>query len=202
MNPRGADPACAPACTPGSASGYDAVVVGGSAGAVEALAVLLPALPATLRAPVLVVVHLPRDRRSLLPAIFAGRCALALQEAQDKEPIAAGTVYFCPTDYHLLVDPGPRLALSVDAPVHFSRPSIDVLFESAADQYGERLVGVLLSGANEDGARGLAVVQDPATAPMPAMPAAAVLACGAADHALPPAGIAVLLARLHHQGQL
>lgn len=186
-------------------AGYDAIVVGGSSGGIDALLHMLPALPATLRAAVLVVMHLPRDRRSLLADIFRHRCALPLQEAHDKDAIAPGTVYFAPPDYHLLVDAGPRLALSVDAPVHFSRPSIDVLFESAADQYGERLLGILLSGANEDGARGLqaiaaagglVVVQDPASASMPAMPQAA-LARVAADHVLPPADIADLLVDLH-----
>ena len=193
-----------PQARPPSA-GYDAIVVGGSSGGIDALLYMLPALPATLRAAVLVVMHLPRDRPSLLAEIFRHRCGLPLKEAHDKDAIAPGTVYFAPPDYHLLVDAGPRLALSVDAPVHFSRPSIDVLFESAADQYGERLLGILLSGANEDGARGLqaiaaagglVVVQDPASASMPAMPHAA-LARVAAHHVLPPAGIADLLAHLH-----
>lgn len=193
-----------PQARPPSA-GYDAIVVGGSSGGIDALLYMLPALPATLRAAVLVVMHLPRDRPSLLAEIFRHRCGLPLKEAHDKDAIAPGTVYFAPPDYHLLVDAGPRLALSVDAPVHFSRPSIDVLFESAADQYGERLLGILLSGANEDGARGLqaiaaagglVVVQDPASASMPAMPHAA-LARVAVPHVLPPAGIADLLAHLH-----
>ncbi|MFT4240714.1 MAG: chemotaxis protein CheB [Acidovorax sp.] len=189
---------------------YSAIVVGGSAGSVEALAVLLPALPTTLRSAVLVVLHLPRDRSSLLTQIFHTRCALPLQEAQDHDAIEPGRVYFAPPDYHLLVDVGPRAALSVDAPVHYSRPSIDVLFESAADLYGSQLVGILLSGANEDGALGLAhvraiggltIVQDPATAAMPAMPQAA-LARSAADHILPPEGIAALLAQLHYRNLL
>ncbi|MBY0409578.1 MAG: chemotaxis protein CheB, partial [Burkholderiaceae bacterium] len=158
---------------------YDAIVVGGSSGGIDALMRLLPALPLTLNAAILVVMHLQRDRRSLLAQIFRQRCALTLREAQDQMPIAAGTVYFAPPDYHLLVDVGPRLALSIEAPVHFSRPSIDVLFESAADHYGKRLVGILLSGANDDGARGmqaveaaggLVVVQTPADASMPVMP--------------------------------
>lgn len=186
---------------------YDAIVVGGSSGAVEALTALLPALPATLRAAMVVVLHLPRDRPSLLADIFRKRCPLPLKEAQDKDVLEPGAVYFAPPDYHVLVDEGPCLSLSIDAPVHFSRPSIDVLFESAADLYGPRLVGILLSGANEDGARGLAavrsagglaIVQDPASAPMPSMPRAA-LACTPVDHALPPAAIAALLAQLHHQ---
>ena len=151
----------------------DAIVIGTSAGGVEALSVLLPALPAGLRAPVLIVLHLPRERPSLLVEIFRAKCALRVEEAEDKAPAAPGTVYFAPPDYHLLVDTGPQLALSADELVHFSRPSIDVLFESAADVYGDRLLGIILTGANEDGASGLAavhraggftIVQQPSTA--------------------------------------
>jgi two-component system, chemotaxis family, protein-glutamate methylesterase/glutaminase len=190
---------------PGTA--YDAIVIGGSSGGVEALTVLLPALPASLRAAVVIVLHLPRDRPSLLVNIFRNRCPLALREAQDKDDLEPGTVYFAPPDYHLLVDEGPGLALSIDAPVHFSRPSIDVLFESAADVYGPRLVAILLSGANEDGASGLAavraagglaIVQEPSSATMPHMPRAA-LARSAAHHILAPSGIAALIEQLHHQ---
>jgi two-component system chemotaxis response regulator CheB len=83
-----------------------------------------------------------------------------VREAEDKEPVAAGTVYFAPTNYHLLVDQGPQLALSADAPVNLSRPSVDVLFESAADLYKTRLLGIILTGANDDGASGLAAVHD------------------------------------------
>ena len=136
----------------------DAVVIGASAGGLEVLSVLLPVLPATCRASFLIVVHIPRERPSLLTELFATRCALPVKEADDKEPVQPGTVYFAPPDYHLLVDQGPTLALSSDAPVYFSRPSIDVLFESAADVYGERLMGLILSGANEDGAEGLAAI--------------------------------------------
>ena len=155
-----------------------AVVIGASAGGVEALSVLLPALPTGLQAAVFIVLHLPRDRTSLLVQVFGPRCALPVREAEDKEPVEPGTVYFAPSDYHLLIDRGPTLALSADALVHFSRPSIDVLFESAADIYGSRLLGIILSGANEDGAEGLAtvhqaggvtVVQTPAGAPAPYM---------------------------------
>lgn len=189
---------------------FQAIVVGGSSGGIDALMEILPALPATLRAPVLVVLHLPRDRPSMLAEIFQPRCALPLREACDKDPLLPATVYFAPPDYHLLVDAGPRAALSVDAPLHYSRPSIDVLFESAADQYGENLVGILLSGANHDGAAGLQaigaagglmVVQDPDSALVPAMPRAA-LACCASPRVLPPAGIAELLAQLHREGSL
>ncbi|WP_445657468.1 chemotaxis protein CheB [Achromobacter sp. NCFB-sbj8-Ac1-l] len=200
MNPRAAHrPPQAPSGGP-----WDAIVIGGSAGAIDALNVLLPALPAGLQAAVIVVLHLPRDRRSLLVEIFRDRCVLPIQEAEDQQPLQAGHLYFAPPDYHLLVDQGPRLALSIDPPVYFSRPSIDVLFHSAADSYGKRLLAVLLSGANEDGADGLAaihaaggyaVVQAPATAFMRAMPDAA-LAQTPALPALTLEEIAQLFARL------
>lgn len=156
----------------------EGIVIGTSAGGVEALSVLLPALPASLRASVLVVVHVPRERPSLLVNIFKDRCALPVREAEDKEPATPGTVFFAPPDYHLLVDQGPQIALSADDFVNFSRPSIDVLFESAADVYGERLMGILLTGGNSDGTAGLAaiqraggatVVQDPREAKAPLM---------------------------------
>ncbi|RKH15569.1 chemotaxis protein CheB [Corallococcus sp. CA047B] len=174
----------------------DAIVVGASAGGVDALSTLLPMLPRDFRPALLIVLHLPRERPSLLVEVFSARCALPVHEATDKEPIQPGTVYFAPPDYHLLVDagvPGPTLALSQDAPVHFSRPAIDVLFESAAAVYGGRLGGIILSGANADGARGLAsvreaggatLVQAPATALVATMPAEA-LARGPVDFVLP-----------------
>lgn len=136
----------------------DAIVVGASAGGIEALMTLLPALPARLAMPIFIVLHLPRDRPSMLAEIFAPKCSLSVCEAQDKEPVRPGTVYFAPPDYHLLIDEGPTLALSSDELVNFSRPSIDVLFESAAEMYGSRLLGIILTGANEDGAAGLAAV--------------------------------------------
>lgn len=185
-----------------------AVVVGTSAGGVEALSLLLPALPSSLRVPVLVVIHLPRDRPSLLAEVFAPKCAVPVREIEDKEPIAPGAVYFAPPDYHLLLDKGsgegPNAALSMDDPVNYSRPSIDVLFESAAEIFGRGLMAVLLTGANEDGAAGLRTVrraggltlaQSPEEAFAAAMPAAAI-AQGSVDHVLPLAGIATLFARL------
>jgi two-component system chemotaxis response regulator CheB len=138
----------------------DAVVIGASAGGVQALAEILPAFPEGTAAAIFVVLHLPRDRPSLLTEVFAPKCALEVREAEDKEPVRPGTIYFAPSNYHLLVDNGPQLALSADDLVHHSRPSIDVLFESAAEVYGERLLGVILTGANEDGAAGLAAVHD------------------------------------------
>lgn len=189
---------------------YDAIVIGGSSGGIDALMTILPALPATLRATVLVVMHMPRDPRSRLLEVFRPRCALPVREAQDKEPLQPGTVYVCPADYHLLLDRGPRIALSVDAPVHYSRPSIDVLFESAADLFGEQLVAILLSGANEDGAHGvqavhaaggLVVVQAPSSAAVSTMPLAAMARVDA-RHVLPPQDIAALIEDLHRQQRL
>lgn len=172
----------------------DAVVVGASAGGVEVLSALLAALPAGCPVAFFIVMHIPRERPSLLPEVFGMRCALPVKEAEDKEPVQPGTVYFAPPDYHLLLDRGPALALSSDEPVHFSRPSIDVLFESAADIYGERLLGLILTGANQDGAAGLAavgrsggrtVVQDPDSAAVAYLPQAA-LQQGPVDFILSP----------------
>lgn len=162
-----------------------AVVIGTSAGAVQALSAILPPLPADYPLPVMVVVHVPPDRRNALTELFQTRCAMTVREAEDKEPIAPGVIYFAPPDYHLLVETPELLALSTDEPVLHSRPSIDVLFESAADAFGPGLVGIILTGANQDGAEGLravaeaggvAVVEDPASAAASAMPEAALAA--------------------------
>jgi two-component system, chemotaxis family, protein-glutamate methylesterase/glutaminase len=182
----------------------DAIVIGASAGGIEALTVVLPALPAGLRPSVFIVLHLPRDKPSMLAEIFARKCALPVREAEDKDEVVPGTVYFAPNNYHLLVDKGPQLSLSVDDPVHHSRPSIDVLFESAVEIYGERLLGIILSGANEDGASGLAaihdaggltIVQSPQTARAPNM-ALSALKLRPADWVLPLDEIAKLLRTL------
>jgi two-component system chemotaxis response regulator CheB len=164
----------------------EAIVIGASAGALDVLSNLLPALPSDYRLPILVVVHLPPDKSSVFVDLMRARCAIRVREAEDKEPIEPGVVYFAPPDYHLLVEQDKRLSLSDDEPVLFSRPSIDVLFESAADAYGGDLIGVVLTGANSDGANGLkavveaggvAVVQSPGSAYAAAMPEAAIAAC-------------------------
>nr|WP_303652486.1 chemotaxis protein CheB [Paludisphaera mucosa] len=143
-------------------------------------------MPADYPLPVLVVVHLPSDRKSLLAGLLQGKCRVVVKEAEDKEPIIGGSVYLAPPDYHLLVEPDRRLSLSGEEAVLFSRPSIDVLFETAAEAYGPALVGIVLTGANRDGARGLrairdsggvALVQTPETALASAMPEAALAAC-------------------------
>jgi two-component system chemotaxis response regulator CheB len=181
-----------------------AVAIGASAGGVQALSELLPALSRESQAAVFVVLHLPRDRPSLLVDVFSQKCALLVREAEDKEPVTPGTVYFAPPNYHLLVDAGPQLALSADDLVNHSRPSIDVLFDSAAQVYREHLLGIILCGANVVGAEGLAavhdaggltVVQEPQTAQSSAMILSA-LERRPADLVLDLAGIAELLQRL------
>jgi two-component system chemotaxis response regulator CheB len=161
----------------------DAVVIGGSAGGLEALMRMLSGLPPGFRLPLIALLHLPGDGDSKLADIFGARLAIPVEEAVDKTRIAPGTLYIAPGGYHLLVEQDYSLALSCEAPVHHSRPSIDVLMESAADALGERLMGILLTGANDDGADGLArigemggltVVQDPNEAAMPTMPRAAI----------------------------
>ncbi|HEY1890519.1 MAG TPA: chemotaxis protein CheB [Steroidobacteraceae bacterium] len=182
----------------------DGIVIGGSAGAIEALDSLLPTLPPRFPAAIFIVLHLPRDRPSMLTEIFAAKCVLPIEEAEDKAPVRPGTIYFAPPDYHLLIEQGRYLALSVDDPVNLSRPSADVLFESAADVYGPALMGVILSGASADGALGLAavraaggltVVQEPGSAAAPLMITSALERC-AVDYVLPLEEIAALLRRI------
>ena len=160
-----------------------AAVIGGSAGALEVLRAVLAALPPQLAVPVVVVVHLPERSQDQMVQLLGHGAAVPVKQAEDKEPIRAGQVYVAPPAYHLLVEATHTFALSVDGPVHYSRPAIDVLFESARDAYGERLLAVLLSGASEDGAAGvhevhaaggITIVQAPQTAEVSIMPRAAL----------------------------
>jgi two-component system chemotaxis response regulator CheB len=180
----------------------EAIVIGGSAGALDALSVLLPALPRDCAVPVALVVHLPPARPSRLAAVLAARAVIPVEEVEDKQPVAPGRVYVAPPEYHLLVERTRTFALSADELVYFSRPAIDVLFESAAEVYGAALAGIVLTGASEDGARGLAaiadgggvaVVQAPEGAAARHMPDAAIARVGGA-HVLPLAEIADLMA--------
>lgn len=182
-SPAPAGAADAPALRAALARRIEAVVIGASAGGFEALLAVLEGLPTGYPAPVAVVLHLPEHRESRLAELFGHRLAMAVREARDKEPLAAGTVYFAPPGYHLLVEADRSFSLSCEDRVNYARPSIDVLMLSAADAYGPALCGILLTGANYDGAAGLAgmqiagglaVVQDPATAEVPTMPEAAL----------------------------
>lgn len=167
----------------------EAVVIGASAGGVQALSQVLPALPPDFPVPVLVVVHVPPRRDNALVELFDGKCSLTVKEAEDKEALAPGTIYFAPPDYHLLVETDGTIALSSDEPVNHSRPAIDVLFESAADAFGAGLAAIVMTGANYDGAEGMrtvcaaggrGMVQEPGTAEVATMPEAALAACPAA----------------------
>ncbi|TKB48614.1 chemotaxis protein CheB [Ferrimonas sediminicola] len=172
---------------------YQAVVIGVSAGGMAALERVLPRLAADFSLPVLIVQHVGPVSDSYLPIHFSMRCALPVYEAEDKQPIEAGAIYFAPPNYHLMVERTHTLALSTDDRVNFSRPAVDVLFDTAADAYGPGLVGVILTGSNSDGAAGMArikrrggllVVQTPESAEAPQMPLA-VLERVEVDHQLP-----------------
>jgi two-component system chemotaxis response regulator CheB len=164
---------------------YEVVAIGASWGGLAALKAVLGELPADFGAPVVVVQHrMSSGDDELLPNLLNTASPLYVHEATDKCRLVPGEVLIAPPSYHLLVEPG-EIALSSDAPVQFSRPSIDVLLESASEAYRERAVGVILTGANEDGAEGLAairrrggvaIVQDPADAIRAEMPQAALAA--------------------------
>ena len=158
---------------------FKVVVIGVSSGGVTALKKLLGALPASFPFPILIVSHISPDSDDGLAVLLDTLCAIRVKEADEQERIVPGTAYLAPANYHLLVERGGNLALSVDQPVNFARPSVDVLFESAAEAYGAELIGIILTGAGNDGRRGLlkiknsgglAIVQDPADAEMNSMP--------------------------------
>jgi two-component system chemotaxis response regulator CheB len=167
----------------GASHRFAAAVIGGSAGGISAVTTILTALPSSFPLPVVVVLHQSADQPSCWLEYLGRQARLPVTEAEDKMPVTAGTVYCAPPGYHLLMERDRTLALSVDDKVNFARPSIDLLFTSAADAYGPALIGIVLTGANNDGARGLAeiaacgglaMVQSPRTAEWPAMPAAAL----------------------------
>ncbi|MGE7138074.1 chemotaxis protein CheB [Luteibacter sp. NPDC031894] len=182
-------------------SRYDAIVMGCSAGGLNALQRMLPALDDQLRAPVVVCCHTGSSNVSLLVELLGRVSALPVVEARERASVDPGTVHVAPAGYHLLVEDDFRFSLSVDAKVSFARPSIDVLFETAAAAWGDRLVAVLMTGANADGADGLAairraggyaIVQDPRDAEADAMPLAGLRVAGA-DACLPLDAIPALL---------
>jgi two-component system chemotaxis response regulator CheB len=182
----------------------EAVVIGASAGGVEALLSLLADLPATWRLPLVVVMHLPEGRNSLLAQVFGQRLRMPVAEAADKAVLKDGTLYFAPPSYHLSIERERVFSLSCEPPVLWSRPSIDLLMSSAADAYGASLAGILLTGANQDGAKGmrdirlaggLTAVQHPEDAEVATMPRAAI-ALHAPDFVLPLRELRDLLVQL------
>jgi two-component system chemotaxis response regulator CheB len=163
---------------------YDVVVIGTSWGGLGALSTVVAGLPATFSLPLVIVQHRSADAPGFLAELLQTRTGLTVVEVDDKRPMVGGHVYIAPANYHLLIERG-FFSLTTEAPVRYSRPSIDVTFVSAADEYGRRAVGIVLTGANEDGSLGLrriadrggyAIVQDPATAELPVMPRAALRA--------------------------
>lgn len=180
------------------------VVVGASWGGMEAARTVLHALDPDFPSPVVLALHRSsRSEEDLLERVLAKASCIAVCEVDDKTPLTPGCVYVAPAGYHLLID-DHHVALSTEGPVNFSRPSIDVLFETAADAYGAGVVAVVLTGANADGAAGvrrvraaggISIVQEPTTATRREMPDAAI-ATGSADHVVPLEGIAPLLNRL------
>ncbi len=180
------------------------LVVGGSAGSLEVILNLVAHLPEHPNAVIIVVVHRKKDNDSILVDLLASRTRLPVREVEDKDPILINTIYLAPPDYHLLIERTDLFSLDSSEKIHFSRPSIDVTFESVAEAFGERVIGILLSGANADGAFGLAkirkaggytIVQDPTTADVGYMPQQA-LNLTPVDQVLPAAGIAEWLPQL------
>ena len=188
---------------------YEAIVIGVSAGGMNALSTVLPSLPDDFALPIIIVQHMDPNSRDYLSNHLDRKCSIQVKEAEDKENIMDGVAYLAPANYHLLVEEDRTLSLSVDDLVNYSRPSIDVMFETAADVYKKRLVGIVLTGANADGSKGLtkikalgglAVVQDPATAQVDYMPKAAI-ASTRVDHILSLEEIASLLKKLSHSSR-
>ncbi len=183
---------------------YDAVVIGSSAGGLNALKTIFQGLDGTFPLPVIIVQHISPDSDNYLIHILNDMNKLKVKEADEKESPVAGTAYIAPPNYHLLVESDGTFTLTVDERVNYARPSIDVLFETAAEAWRGKLIGIILTGANNDGSKGLkrikelgglAVVQDPETAEVDSMPRAAMLET-AVDHLLHLEEIAPLLNQL------
>lgn len=182
---------------------FTAVAIGSSAGGVDALFTVVSALPPALPATVLIVQHLDPNRRSMLAALLGRRARLPVEEARNGQVVAASTIYVAPPGFHLVVH-GGRLALTGTEVVHFTRPSVDTLFMSVAEEYAQHAIGVILTGTGTDGAAGVraikarggvTIVEDPASAAHAGMPGAAV-ATGCVDLTLPLGDIGPTIARL------
>ncbi|RYF82560.1 MAG: chemotaxis protein CheB [Chitinophagaceae bacterium] len=180
---------------------YKMVVIGGSAGSLDVVLKIVSGLPAQTKASFIIVLHRKSDSESILTNLLSIRTRLKVKEVEDKDEIHPGTIYLAPPDYHLLLEDEKNFSLDSSEKVHYSRPSIDVTFESVAETFGRRAIGILLSGANSDGAiglkqlresGGLTIAQDPKTAEVDFMPRQAI-ACNAAVQTLSPAGMIELL---------
>jgi two-component system, chemotaxis family, protein-glutamate methylesterase/glutaminase len=189
---------------------YEAIVIGVSAGGLRALKTLLSFLPSDFSLPVIVVQHIGESSDGYWIEELNKVCALYVKEADEKEKIAKGNVYTAPPGYHLLVETDHTFSFSVDERVNYARPSVDVLFESAARAYKNKLIGIILTGSNKDGAAGMkkikeqggiAIVQNPITAESPEMPRAAIMATGV-DYILSLEKITEVLLQLHKHESL
>ncbi len=187
---------------------FKIVVIGTSLGGLSALKILLANLPADFLVPIAIVQHRHKESNNALQQLLQEFTSLPIREVEDKDEILPGHIYLAPADYHLLVEPG-HFALSTDEPVSYARPSIDVLFESAADVYTQQVIGVILTGANQDGVQGLkkikslggiTIVQEPATAESYIMPEAAISAV-AVDWILTLSNIASQMVKLCHSSR-
>jgi len=159
------------------------VIIGGSAGSLKVLLHLIPKIDKTIDLPVIIILHRANDAQSSLEQLLGDHTQLKVKEAEDKETLMPGVIYLAPPNYHLLVERAGTLSLDCSEKVQFSRPSIDVSFQSAAEVFGRRLLGIILSGANSDGTVGLAAIQEcgglvaiqnPRNADMPTMPVSAL----------------------------
>ena len=186
---------------------YQAIVIGVSSGGMNAMKLLFSGLPVDFSIPVIIVQHISSLSNNNWINILNKMSCLNIKEADEKEKIEKGNIYVAPPNYHLLIEKNKTFSLTIDGRVNFARPSIDVLFESAADAYKTRLIGVILTGANGDGtigikrikeSGGLTIVQNPLTAEAAYMPASAI-AAGKPDYVLPLEDIADLLIKIHKQ---
>lgn len=162
---------------------FECVIIGGSWGGIEAVSAILGKLPATFPLPIVVILHQHRKSGSHISEILARKCPLQVKDVDEKELLVSGTVYVAPANYHLLIEQDHSLSLSIEKPVYYSRPSIDVSFVSAAEAYRDTLIGILLTGANQDGADGvvqikrfggLVIIENPDSAKVATMPQSAL----------------------------
>jgi two-component system chemotaxis response regulator CheB len=164
---------------------YEAIVIGVSSGGLKALKIIFSALPSNFAVPVIVVQHIgPRSENSWIK-LLNDSCIIPIKEADEKEKVGTRSIYVAPSNYHLMIEKDKTFSLTIDERVNFARPSIDVLFESAAEAYKEKLIGIILTGANNDGTKGvkrikecggIVIIQDPETAESSYMPASAIAA--------------------------
>jgi two-component system, chemotaxis family, protein-glutamate methylesterase/glutaminase len=186
---------------------YSAIVLGVSAGGMAVLKILVQSLPASFDLPIVIVQHLNAHSDNSWINLLNRQCKLRVKEADEKESIESGTIYIAPPNYHTLIESNKTVSFTIGERVNYARPSIDVLFESGADAYKNELIGIILTGSSNDGAKGLkrvkekgglAIVQDPATAESGYMPASAI-ALTQVDYILPLEQIIELLVKIDQQ---